>query len=47
MILHNRSNDVDTYMVNEEGTVYRYQVTPSKVVWGEWSETDAPVKAAA
>jgi signal peptidase I len=37
LILHNRSNGVDTYMVNEEGTVYRYQVKPSKVVWGEWS----------
>jgi hypothetical protein len=49
LILHNRSNDIDTYMVNEEGTVYRYQVKPSKVVWGEWSDTTtaAPVKAAA
>ncbi|MBV9606456.1 MAG: signal peptidase I [Solirubrobacterales bacterium] len=48
LILHNRSNDVDTYMVNEEGTVYRYQVKPSKVVWGEWSDTTVtPVKAAA
>ena len=47
LILHNRTNDVDTYMVNEEGTVYRYQVKPSKVVWGEWSESAAPVKAAA
>jgi signal peptidase I len=47
LILHNRSNDIDTYMLNEEGTVYRYQVKPSNVVWGEWSETDAPVKAAA
>jgi hypothetical protein len=47
MILHNRSNDVDTYMLNEEGTVYRYQVKPSKVVWGEWSETDTPVVKAA
>jgi hypothetical protein len=47
LILHNRSGDVDTYMVNEEGTVYRYQVKPSKVVWGDWSEPSAPVKAAA
>ena len=45
LILHNRSNDVDTYMVNEEGTVYRYQVKPSKVVWGEWSEAATPVKS--
>jgi hypothetical protein len=47
LILHNRSNDVDTYMLNEEGTVYRYQVKPSNVVWGEWSEPDTEVKAAA
>jgi signal peptidase I len=47
LILHNRSNEVDTYMVNEEGTVYRYQVKPSKVVWGEWADAAAPVKAAA
>jgi signal peptidase I len=47
LILHNRSGDVDTYMVNEEGTVYRYQVKPSKVIWGEWSGEAGPVKAAA
>jgi hypothetical protein len=47
LILHNRSNEVDTYMVNDEGTVYRYQVRPSKVVWGDWSDTATPVKAAA
>jgi signal peptidase I len=48
LILHNRSDNVDTYMLNEEGTVYRYQVKPSKVVWGDWSNGEAtPVKAAA
>ncbi len=48
LILHNRADNVDTYMLNEEGTVYRYQVKPSKVVWGEWSDGGtAPVKAAA
>jgi signal peptidase I len=47
LILHNRSDNVDTYMVNDEGTVYRYQVRPSKVVWGDWSESATPVKAAA
>ena len=47
LILHSRSNDIDTYMVNDEGTVYRYQVRPSKVVWGEWSEAATPVRAAA
>ena len=40
LILHTRSGNVDTYLVNDEGTVYRYQVKPSKVIWGEW--TDAP-----
>lgn len=45
LILHTRSDNVDTYLVNDEGTVYRYQVKPSKVIWGEWSET--PVQAAA
>ena len=43
LILHSRSGDVDTYMVNDEGTVYRYRVEASKIVWGEW--TDAPVPA--
>ena len=47
LILHTRANDVDTYLVNDEGTVYRYQVQPSNVVWGEWSEAGTPVKAAA
>ena len=47
LILHSRSGDIDTYMVNDEGTVYRYQVRPSKVVWGEWSEAATPVRAAA
>jgi signal peptidase I len=47
LILHSRAAGVDTYMVNDEGTVYRYQVRPSKVIWGEWSDTAAPVKAAA
>lgn len=47
LILHSRSDGVDTYMVNDEGTVYRYQVRPTNVVWGEWSEATTPVKAAA
>jgi hypothetical protein len=29
-------------MLNEEGTVYRYQVKPSNVVWGDWSATATP-----
>jgi signal peptidase I len=47
LILHSRAAGVDTYMVNDDGTVYRYQVRPSKVAWGEWSDTAAPVRAAA
>jgi hypothetical protein len=47
LILHNHKDNVDTYMVNEEGTVYRYQVKPSNVVWGEWSDAAAPAEAAA
>ena len=45
LILHTRSGNVDTYLVNDEGTVYRYQVKPSKVVWGEWSDAPIPVPA--
>ena len=44
LILHSRPPDVDTYMVNDEGTVYRYQVRPSKVVWGQWSNSAAPLQ---
>jgi signal peptidase I len=46
LILHNRSGDIDTYMVNDEGTVYRYQVRSSKVVWGEWTDAPVPVDEA-
>jgi signal peptidase I len=42
LILHSRAPGVDTYMVNDEGTVYRYQVRPSKVVWGDWSKSAEP-----
>jgi len=38
LILHNHGDDADTYLVNDEGSVYRYQVQLPKVVWGEWSE---------
>ena len=47
LILHTRSDNVDTYLVNEEGTVYRYQVKPSKVSWGEWTDAPVPVEQAA
>ncbi|MGA9857541.1 MAG: signal peptidase I [Solirubrobacteraceae bacterium] len=38
LILHNHDDTADTYMVNDEGSVYRYQAQLPKVVWGEWSE---------
>jgi hypothetical protein len=41
LILHYREDTLDTYLVNDEGTVYRYQSRHSGVVWGEWST--APV----
>jgi hypothetical protein len=45
LILHQRGNGVDTYLVNDEGTVYRYQAKPIKVVWQEWAT--APVETSA
>jgi signal peptidase I len=44
LILHSHDELTDTYMVNDEGSVYRYQVKLPKVVWGEWTE---PTVAAA
>jgi signal peptidase I len=38
LILHNHDDTTDTYLVNDEGSVYRYQVELPKIVWGEWSE---------
>ncbi len=37
LILHYREGTLDTYLVNDEGTVYRYQSRHTGVVWGEWS----------
>lgn len=45
LILHNHGETADSYLVNDNGTVYRYQVKLPKVAWGEW--TQAPVKLAA
>ena len=39
LILHSRDNSRDTYLLNDEGTVYRYRADPGNVVWGEWSAT--------
>lgn len=41
LILHYREGTLDTYLVNDEGTVYRYQSRHSGVVWGEWSVAPA------
>ncbi len=40
VILHHQADAVDTYLVNDNGTVYRYQITLPLVTWGEWSETN-------
>jgi len=37
LILHSHADEVDTYLVNDEGSVYRYQVALPKVHWGEWT----------
>ena len=37
LILHSREGSRDTYLVVDEGTVYRYRADPGNVVWGEWS----------
>ncbi|MGZ4248790.1 MAG: signal peptidase I [Solirubrobacteraceae bacterium] len=47
LILHHRGAGVDTYLVNDEGTVYRYQAKPIKVVWQEWAkpvDADTPAE---
>ncbi len=47
LILHRPDPGGDTFLVNDEGTVYRYQVQPSNVVWGDWKPTaPRPVAAA-
>ena len=40
VILHHQADAVDTYLVNDNGTVYRYQITLPLVTWGEWTETN-------
>jgi hypothetical protein len=40
VILHHQADAVDTYLVNDNGTVYRYQITLPLVTWGEWSATN-------
>ena len=38
LILHNHDETTDTYLVNDEGSVYRYQVELPTIAWGEWSD---------
>lgn len=40
VILHHQADAVDTYLVNDNGTVYRYQISLPLVSWGEWTETN-------
>lgn len=37
LILRARSGVADTYLVNDDHHVYRYQAQPIKVQWGEWN----------
>lgn len=41
LILHSHDDDADVYLVNDQGTVYRYRAKLPKVIWGEWTETAA------
>jgi hypothetical protein len=43
VILHHQADAVDTYLVNDNGTVYRYQIKLPLVAWGEWTETNVAV----
>jgi signal peptidase I len=43
VILHHQADAVDTYLVNDNGTVYRYQISLPLVAWGEWTETNVAV----
>ena len=47
LILHHQADAVDTYLVNDNGTVYRYQITLPLVSWGEWTETNVAADPAA
>jgi hypothetical protein len=42
LILHHRDSIGDTYLVNDDTGLYRYQVGLRRVVWGEWQPPRAP-----
>jgi signal peptidase I len=46
LVLHHQADAVDTYLVNDNGTVYRYQISLPLVSWGEWTETHVADPAA-
>jgi hypothetical protein len=46
MILHHQADAVDTYLVNDSGTVYRYQISLPQVTWGEWNDANVAVDPA-
>jgi signal peptidase I len=46
VILHHQADAVDTYLVNDNGTVYRYQISLPLVSWGNWTETNVAVDPA-
>ncbi len=47
LVLHHQADAVDTYLVNDNGTVYRYQIKLPLVTWGEWTETSIAADPAA
>ena len=47
VILHHQADAVDTYLVNDNGTVYRYQISLPVVSWGEWTDTNVAADPAA
>ena len=47
LVLHHQADAVDTYLVNDNGTVYRYQIALPLVSWGEWTETNVVADPAA
>jgi signal peptidase I len=47
LVLHHQADAVDTYLVNDSGTVYRYQISLPLVTWGEWTEASVAADPAA
>ncbi len=47
LVLHHQADAVDTYLVNDNGTVYRYQIKLPLVTWGEWTDAHVEVDPSA